>query len=176
MWFIGDQFFDHKGHQIHTCNWISFSRIYFFDFKDNGKQDRWGLLSSLLTRLCTRYHRAYDTLSSLCEARGNGSRASSEVDLIQRLKNVLTHPGRGSVHHSGQDPNEGCDNQGNPLRVAVLSGHTAITRILLEHAADANARDMKRMSPFIKAIEIVLEGNNNGYHGDSPSYSRVART
>jgi hypothetical protein len=26
-YYIGDQFFDHKGHRIHTCNWIGFSCI-----------------------------------------------------------------------------------------------------------------------------------------------------
>jgi hypothetical protein len=71
---------------------------YYFDFKDTGKQDRRGLLSSLLYQLCTRCHRGYDILSSLYEAHENGSRQPSEVDLIECLKNVLALPSHGRVY------------------------------------------------------------------------------
>jgi hypothetical protein len=71
---------------------------YYFDFKDTGKQDRRGLLSSLLTQLCTRSHRGYDILSKLYEAHENGSRQPSEVDLIRCLKDVLVLPGDGKVY------------------------------------------------------------------------------
>ena len=67
---------------------------YYFDFKDTGKQDRRGLLSSLLTQLCTRSHHGHDILSTLYEAHENGSRQPSEVDLIRCLKKVLALPGR----------------------------------------------------------------------------------
>ena len=71
---------------------------YYFDFKDAGKQDRRGLLSSLLTQLCTRSHHGYDILSGLYEARENGLQQPSEDDLIQCLKDVLKHPGLGRVY------------------------------------------------------------------------------
>ena len=71
---------------------------YYFDFKDTGKQDRRGLLSSLLAQLCTRSHHGYDILSKLYEAHQNGSRQPSEVDLIQCLKDVLALPGHGRVY------------------------------------------------------------------------------
>jgi hypothetical protein len=71
---------------------------YYFDFKDTGKQDRRGFLSSLLTQFCTRSHRGYDVLSSLYEAHDNGSRQPSEVDLIRCLKNVLTLSRHGRVY------------------------------------------------------------------------------
>jgi hypothetical protein len=71
---------------------------YYFDFKDTGKQDRRGLLSSLLTQLCTRSHHCFDILSSLYEAHENGSRQPKEVDLIQCLKDVLALPGHGKVY------------------------------------------------------------------------------
>ncbi len=70
---------------------------YYFDFKDAGKQDRRGLLTSLLTQLCTRSHRGYDILSRLYEAHENGSRQPSDLDLIQCLKNVLALPGHERV-------------------------------------------------------------------------------
>jgi hypothetical protein len=71
---------------------------YYFDFKDTGKQDRRGLLSSLLNQLCTRSHRGHEILSNLYEAHENGSRQPGEVDLIECLKNVLTLPGHGRVY------------------------------------------------------------------------------
>lgn len=71
---------------------------YYFDFKDSGKQDRRGLLTSLLTQLCMRSHRGYDILSNLYEAHECGERQPSEVDLIQCLKEVLARPGHGRVY------------------------------------------------------------------------------
>jgi hypothetical protein len=71
---------------------------YYFDFKDTGKQDRRGLLSSLLTQLCMRSHLGYDILSKLYEEYDYGLRQPSEVDLIQCLKKVLALPGHGKVY------------------------------------------------------------------------------
>src|SRR5258707_13272863 len=74
---------------------LASTAYYYFDFKDAGKQDRRGLLTSLLTQLCTRCHRGYGLLSSLYEAHENGSRQPSDLDLIQCLKNELALPGHG---------------------------------------------------------------------------------
>ncbi len=52
-----------------------------------------------------------------------------------------------------QDPNRSHGSQGTPLHVAVVSGHTSIARLLLEHAADANARFMNGVTPLHEAIE-----------------------
>ena len=71
---------------------------YYFDFKDTGKQERRGFLSSLLTQLCTSSHHGYDILSNLHGAHENGSRQPSEVDLMRSLKEVLASHGRGRVY------------------------------------------------------------------------------
>jgi hypothetical protein len=71
---------------------------YYFDFKDTGKQDRRGLLSSLIIQLCTQSPHRYDILSSLYEKHKNGSRQPNEVDLIQCLKDVLALPGHGRLY------------------------------------------------------------------------------
>jgi hypothetical protein len=71
---------------------------FYFDFKDPGKLDCRGLLSSLLTQLCTRSHHGYDILSRLYEAHENGSRQPSEVELIRCLKNILKFPHHGRVY------------------------------------------------------------------------------
>lgn len=72
---------------------------YYFDFKDPEKQNCRGLVSSLITQLCTRRSQySYDILSSFYEAHDNGSRLPSEVDLIRGLKNVLEISGQGRVY------------------------------------------------------------------------------
>jgi hypothetical protein len=71
---------------------------YYFDFKDAGKQDRRGLLSSLLTQLCTQSHLGYNILSSLYDTHENGLQQPKELDLIQCLKDVLALPGHGRVY------------------------------------------------------------------------------
>jgi hypothetical protein len=70
---------------------------FYFDFKDAGKQDRRGLLTSLLTQLCTQSHRGCDLLSGLYEAHVKGLRQPSDLSLIQCLKDVLALPGHGRV-------------------------------------------------------------------------------
>jgi hypothetical protein len=73
------------------------SVAYFYcDFKDTGKQDRRGLLSSLLIQLCTRSHRGYDILSGLLAA--HDGRQPREIDLIQCLKDVIALSGQGKVY------------------------------------------------------------------------------
>jgi hypothetical protein len=82
---------------IHATGLASVA-YYYFDFKDSGKQDCRGLLSSLLARLWTRSHHGHDILSSLYKGHDKGSRQPSEVDLIRCLKDVLILPGHGRVY------------------------------------------------------------------------------
>ena len=87
---------------------------YYLDFKDIGKQDRRGLLSSLLTQLCTQSHRGYDFLSSLYEAHEEGSRQPKEVDLIKCLKAILSFSGQGRVYIIVDAVDESLNNPGIP--------------------------------------------------------------
>jgi hypothetical protein len=71
---------------------------YYFDFSDIRKQDRRGLLSSLLIQLCTLSHRGYDILLNLFRENADGLRQPSEVDMIQCLKKVLKLLRHGRVY------------------------------------------------------------------------------
>ena len=82
---------------IHVTGLAS-AAYYYFDFRDAGKQNRRGLLSSLLMQFCARSHRGCDILSSLYEAHHDGSHYPSEDDLIQALKKVLELPCHGRVY------------------------------------------------------------------------------
>lgn len=87
---------------------------YYFDFKDTGKQDLRGLVSSLLIQLCTQSHRGYDNLSNLYDHHESGSRQPKEVDLIRCLKTVLALPGNGKVYIIMDAVDESPNNLGIP--------------------------------------------------------------
>ena len=157
---------------------------YYFDFKDTGKQDRRGLLSSLLNQLCTRSHRGYDTLSSLYKAHENGSRQPSEADLIQCLKDVLTLPGHGRAYIVVDAMDESPNKPGIPsprekvlllvkelvdlghpdIRVCITSRPEVDIRTVLEPLASHtmslhNAGGQK--SDIIDYIKSVVESDSN---------------
>jgi len=58
----------------------------------------------------------------------------------------------------GLHPNrrESCGHKGTPLRVAVVSGHTSIVRLLLEYTTNVNARDMDGITLL---HEAAMSGN-----------------
>ena len=157
---------------------------YYFDFKDTGKQDRRGLLSSLLTQLCTRPHHGYDMLSKLYKAHQNGSRQPSEADLIQCLKDVLAFPGHGRVYIVVDAVDESPNKPGIPsprekvlqlmkelvdlchsdLRVCITSRPEVDIRTVLEPLAShaVSLHDERgQMSDINNYIESVVESDAN---------------
>ncbi len=157
---------------------------YYFDFKDAGKQDRRGLLTSLLTQLCTRSHSDYDILSSLYEAHQNGSRQPSDRDLIQCLKNLLALPGHGRVFIIVDAVDESPNRPGIPsprekvlqlikglvdlrhpdIRVCITSRPEADIRAVLEplasHAVSLHDEGGQRRD-IIDYIKSVVESDAN---------------
>ena len=157
---------------------------YYFDFKDTGKQDRRGLLSSLLAQLCTRSHHGYDILSKLYEAHQNGSRQPSEVDLIQCLKDVLALPGHGRVYIIVDAIDESPNRPGIPsprekvlqlmkelvdlchsdIRVCITSRPEVDIRTVLEplasHAVSLHDERGQR-SDIINYVKSVVESDTN---------------
>ena len=109
---------------------------YYFDFNDTKKQDRRGLLSSLLIQLCTRSHRGYDILSSLYGAHENGSRQPSEVDLVQCLKDVLALPGHGRAYIIVDAIDE------SPNKPGIPSPREKVLRLMKE-LVDLRLRDVR---------------------------------
>ena len=87
---------------------------YYFDFKDTGKQDRRGLLSSLLTQLCTQSHYGYNMLSKLYEAHEKGSQQPKEATLIGCLEDILSFSGYGRVYIIVDAVDESPNNPGIP--------------------------------------------------------------
>jgi hypothetical protein len=71
---------------------------YYFDFKDTQKQDRRGLLSSLLLQLSARSDVFSEILTQMHLTHDEGSRQPSESELIYCLKEMLTAHGQGKIY------------------------------------------------------------------------------
>ena len=71
---------------------------YYFDFRDVKKQDRYGLLSSLVSQLSVELDSCYKVLSQLYSEHGNGMRKPTTSMLTKCLKDVLSLPGQGPIY------------------------------------------------------------------------------
>jgi hypothetical protein len=65
---------------------------FYFDFRDNAKQDIHGLLTSLLGQLSAKSDRCYDILSGLYSRHSAGSRQPSDHALKRCLMDMLCLP------------------------------------------------------------------------------------
>ena len=69
---------------------------YYFDFRDAEKQNRKGLLSSLLSQLCADSDTC-DILSDLQLSHASGARKPTDSALTKCLRDMLTLPQRGPI-------------------------------------------------------------------------------
>jgi len=72
--------------------------IFYFDFREGGKQETRHLLSSILIQLCEQSDAFSKILSTLFTNHGRGSRQPSEDVLIECLKSMLKLPGQGPLY------------------------------------------------------------------------------
>jgi NACHT domain len=70
---------------------------YYFDFRDVKKQDRYGLLSSLLSQLSAESDSCYEVLSRLYADNAGGTRKPTRSALSKCLKDMLSLPGQGQI-------------------------------------------------------------------------------
>ncbi|KAF8258295.1 hypothetical protein EI94DRAFT_1623211 [Lactarius quietus] len=64
--------------------------FFYFDFRDDEKRNRRGLLASLLVQFCDRSDDCCDILSRLYSVHGNGLRQPSDRTLLDCLKEMLS--------------------------------------------------------------------------------------
>jgi hypothetical protein len=72
--------------------------FYYFDFRDDEKKHRRGLLSSLLFQLCDQSATYCDILSRLYSTQRDGSQSPSDSDLARCLEDMLRSPGQAPVY------------------------------------------------------------------------------
>ena len=71
---------------------------YYFDFRDIKKQDRNGLLTSLLSQFSAQSDTCYEVLSQLYSHNDAGGRKPTSRSLAQCMKDMLGSPGQGTIY------------------------------------------------------------------------------
>src|SRR5882672_6500025 len=71
---------------------------YYFDFRDDKKQDCSGLLSSLLSQLSAERDSCYNILSKLYSDNAGGTQRPTSVALTQCMKDMLSLPGQDHIY------------------------------------------------------------------------------
>ena len=108
--------------------------FYYFDFKNSAKQDRRGLLSSLLLQLTARSNVFHSILNQLYLAHDEGSSQPNENDLSQCLKDVLAVPEQGKIYIIVDGLDECPNNSGMPTsREKVLKLVEELHSLRLPH-------------------------------------------
>jgi hypothetical protein len=71
---------------------------YYFDFRDVEKQNRKGLISSLLSQLSAESNSFCDALCRLRSSHAGGARKPTDIALTKCLKDMLSLPGHGPIY------------------------------------------------------------------------------
>jgi hypothetical protein len=71
---------------------------YYFDFRDVKKQDRYGLLSSLVSQLSAELDSCYQVLSQLFSKHAGGTRKPTTGALKECVKDMFSQPGQGPIY------------------------------------------------------------------------------
>ena len=87
---------------------------FYFDFRDIDKQNRRDLLLSLVTQLSDQSHRHCDILNGFYLKHKSGAQKSSEDELIQCLKDMVTLPNEPPVYIIIDALDESPDTSGMP--------------------------------------------------------------
>jgi hypothetical protein len=85
---------------------------YYFDFRDDKKQDRYGLLSSLILQLSSESDSCCDILSKLYSS-NNRARRPTVTGLKKCIKDMLSLSGLGPIYIV-VDALDECSNSGTP--------------------------------------------------------------
>jgi len=108
--------------------------MFYFDFRDRGKQELRHLLSSILVQLCGSSDKFSEILSALYENHGRGSRQPSEDVLMECLKSMLRVPGQGALYLIIDALDECPNSPGYPTsRERVLDALQALIGLQLPH-------------------------------------------
>ena len=71
---------------------------YYFDFRDVRKQDRYGLLTSLLSQLSAKSDSCCSVLSQLRSKHASGTGNPTTSALTKCIKDMLSLPGQGQIY------------------------------------------------------------------------------
>jgi hypothetical protein len=87
---------------------------YYFDFRDVKKQDRYGLLSSLISQLSIKSDSCYEILSQFYSDNASSTGRPDSGALTKCIRDMLSLPGQGPVYIVVDALDECPDTSGTP--------------------------------------------------------------
>jgi hypothetical protein len=108
--------------------------IYYYDFREDGKKDLRGLLSSVLFQLCDQSNSYYNILSTFYSAHRDGAQSPSDSDLVQCLTELFRIPAPVYLVVDGLDECPG---------VSALSSPREEVLLLLEDLVEARLPNLR---------------------------------
>ncbi len=138
---------------------------FYFDFKDQSKQDARGALSSLLTQFAAQSDAYFETLSALYSAHIKGSEQPSEYALRECLGSMLTLRNREPIFIIIDAVDECLNNTGTPSpREKVLK--------LVEWLSNLQCSQLficatSRPEADIESVLLPLASHTVSLHGES---------
>ena len=149
---------------------------YYFDFRDDKKQDRYGLLSSLLSQLSARSDPCYEVLSQLYSDNAGGVEKPDGSVLTKCVKDMLCLPGQGLIYIIIDALDECLDTSSFPsARAEVLElveelarSNRPNVRLCVASRPDIDIRNA--LEP-LKPLEISLH-DEEGHNHDIIEYIR----
>jgi hypothetical protein len=147
---------------------------YYFDFRDVKKQDRYGLLSSLVSQLSAELDSCYEVLSNLYSSHASGTRKPTTSTLTKCIKDMLSLPGQGPIYIILDALDECPDVSGMPsAREEVLEFIEELVGLKLSNlhlcAASRPEIDIRKTLEPLKPLQISLH-DESGQKEDIVEY------
>ena len=138
--------------------------MFYYDFREDGKKDLRGLLSSILFQLCDQSGSYYTILSTFYSTHHNGAQSPGNDELTRCLMGLLGLPGQAPIYLI-IDALDECPN-------TSLPSHRGQVLALLEDLVDSNLPNLRicitsRPEADIKPILEPLTFRSVSLHDES---------
>jgi NACHT domain len=146
---------------------------YYFDFRDDKKQDCYGLLSSLILQLSLESDSCCDILSKL-HSDNNRARKPTPIALKKCMKDMLSQPGQGPIYIIVDGLDECSNSSGTPTaRGKVLELIKELVGLELPNVhlcvASRPEIDIQKVLESPNSLQISLH-NETGQEADIIAY------
>jgi hypothetical protein len=148
--------------------------FFYFDFREDQKKERRGLLSSLIIQLCYQSDAYCDALSGfyLAHARGSQFEHANDGELVQCLKNMLALPGQATAYLI-LDALDEC-----PATTGLLSPREEVLELVKElvglHVQNLRICVTSRPGADIDPVLGTLASRSVSLHGESGQAQDIA--
>jgi hypothetical protein len=123
--------------------------FYYYDFRDDEKKDRRGLISSMLFQLSDQSDAYYETISTFYSTHRDGAQSPSDDELCRCLKNLLGLPEEAPVYLI-VDALDECSNS------SALSSSREKVLVLLEDLIDSQFPNLRICVTSRPEVDIKL--------------------